>query len=327
MTMILDTRAVSSEVRPEYWSAAIAEHFFPVRIESAAAPAFEARLSGGQVGPLFVRTISGPPHRVTRTRQLVERLDPECILMYVPLRGTCRVGQGDRICELRPGEVAVQDTSTPSSFEAVSGFDVSVVAFPKWFLGGDAVTCARRAAERLAGPDSAMLRLSSSLIAGIGRFAEGPAPSSAEGGGVADMLLALLRGLCAEDDSDSGAGARAATLETRMRQFALARLADPDLGPEQLARAHFVSTRYVHKLFAPLGGVSGWIREQRLLAAARELRETDTPVSEIALRYGYRNAASFARAFRTAQGLSPRESRRAREVQTLHEGRPVQLRG
>ncbi|MGK0742432.1 helix-turn-helix domain-containing protein [Leucobacter sp. Z1108] len=324
MTMILDTRVVSSDVRPEYWSAGIAEHFFPVRIEPASEPVFEARLSGGQVGPLFVRTISGPPHRVTRTRQLVDRLDPECILMYLPRRGTCRVGQGDRICELRPGEVAVQDTSTPSSFEAVSGFDVSVIAFPKWYIGGDAPAFARHAAERLAGPDSTMLRLSSSLLVGIGRLAEGPPPSSAEGDSVANMMLALLRGLCADHDGDSGANARAATLEARMRQYALAHLADPELGPEQLARAHFVSTRYVHKLFAPLGGVSGWIREQRLFSAARELRETDTPVSEVALQYGYRNAASFARAFRKAQGHSPRESRRARELQLFGEGRPTQ---
>lgn len=323
MTMILDTRAVSSEVRPEYWSAGIAEHFFPVRIEPSADPAFEARLSGGQVGPLFVRTISGQPHRVTRTRQLVDRLDPECILMYVPRRGICRVGQGDRICELYPGEVAVQDTSTPSSFEAVSGFDVSVVAFPKWLIGGDAAACARRAAERLAGPDSTILRLSSSLIGGLGALAEGSSASGTEGDAVADMMLALLRGLCADTDSFAVAGARAATLETRMRQYALAHLADPALGPDQLARAHFVSTRYVHKLFAPLGGVSGWIREQRLLSAARELRETDTPVSEIATRYGYRNAASFARAFRKAQGLSPRESRRARELQFLAASRPA----
>ena len=46
-------------------------------------------------------------------------------------------------------------------------------------------------------------------------------------------------------------------LLARMQRYVMAHLQDPELGPEQIARAHYVSTRYVHKLFAASGaGVS-----------------------------------------------------------------------
>ena len=96
-----------------------------------------------------------------------------------------------------------------------------------------------------------------------------------------------------------------------MRRYALAHLHDPGLGPEQIARAHYVSTRYVHKLFAAAGtGVSAWIREQRMERAAQELRESgESSIAHVASRWGYRDAASFSRAFRRAHGRSPRDVR------------------
>lgn len=310
MSVILDTRVVSRADRPDYWSAGIAEHFFPVSVESFGGPPFDARLTGGEVGPLFIRSISGPAHRVERTQRMVASADPECLLLYLVRHGTVRVEQDDRRCELRAGDVAVHDTSRPSSFEALAGFDVQVLTFPKWFLGGQADAVAARTAVRVAGADTPLIRIAAPLFAAIAQAADGGGVSGAEGEAAAEMLLPVIRGLYVERDIDRASG-RSSLLQSRMRQYALANLGDPELGPEQIARAHYVSTRYVHKLFAPFGGVSAWIREQRLEAAARELRETDHPVSDIASSWGYRNSASFARAFRRAQGRSPRELRLA----------------
>ena len=103
----------------------------------------------------------------------------------------------------------------------------------------------------------------------------------------------------------------AQTLLARMQQYAREHLHDPELGPEQIARAHFVSTRYVHKLFATSDtGVSSWIRGRRLEGAAEELRNfPGTAIATIAARWGYRNPASFSRAFRELHGYAPRDAR------------------
>ncbi|WP_227468196.1 AraC family transcriptional regulator [Microbacterium sp. YJN-G] len=308
MSMMLDTRAVSPTERTDYWAAGIAEHYFPMRVESFGSATFDARLAGGAIGPLFVRSISGPPHRVARTRGMIASADPENILLYLLRRGCCIVEQDGRSCELRAGDLAVQDTSRPSSFEAPVDFDVMVVSFPRWMLGGRADAIAARAAERVHGGRDPVLRLAASLFSGAGILAEGPGLNDGDGDVVADMLLpAMLNLFRRSDDAASASDALAA----RMRRYALEHLRDADLGPARIAGAHHVSTRLVHKQFATAGGVSAWIRQQRLEAAAEELRSTDHPVSEVASRWGYRDPASFARAFRRAWGQSPGQVRAA----------------
>lgn len=104
---------------------------------------------------------------------------------------------------------------------------------------------------------------------------------------------------------------RVSTHLSEMKRYASRRLQDPSLGPQQLARAHYVSTRYVHKLFAASGtSVSRWIRDQRLDGAARVLQSSpELPISLVASRWGYRNAASFSRAFNERFGCTPSELR------------------
>lgn len=311
MTMMLDTRVVSPGERSAYWAAGIAEHYFPVRVDSFAAGLFDARLTGAQVGPLVVRSISGLPHRVSRTPRMVADADPESILLYLVRRGACLLEQDGRICELRAGDVAVHDTSRPSSFEARVGFDVTVVSFPRWFLGGYADAIADRVATRVRSVDDPLARLAAPLFVGVERVTEGAGLAGSDGDAAAEMLLPVIRNLFRDRDGDDDHTTGADLLHARMRRYALESLQDPALDPEQIARAHHVSVRYVHKLFAPSGGVAAWIREQRMKAAADELRTTALPVADVAVRWGYRDAASFARAFRRAWGQSPGQLRRA----------------
>jgi AraC-like DNA-binding protein len=51
-------------------------------------------------------------------------------------------------------------------------------------------------------------------------------------------------------------------------------LGDLALGPTSIARAHYISTRYLHKLFAGERlTVSDWVRRRRLEACRRDLRD------------------------------------------------------
>ena len=43
---MLDTRTVAPSDRPDYWSAGIADHFFPMHVESLGPWSLEARLTG-----------------------------------------------------------------------------------------------------------------------------------------------------------------------------------------------------------------------------------------------------------------------------------------
>ena len=101
-------------------------------------------------------------------------------------------------------------------------------------------------------------------------------------------------------------------LLARMQRYAMEHLHDPELGPEQIAQAHFVSTRYVHKLFAASGsGVSAWIRERRFERAVGELRRS--PGNDDRLGRGAvgipRSGQLQSRLPRATYGCAPRELR------------------
>ena len=97
------------------------------------------------------------------------------------------------------------------------------------------------------------------------------------------------------------------------RRIIDANLGDPGLGPEQVARACFISTRYLYRVFEREGlGVCEWIRCARLDRCRRDLVDpafADQSIVAIASRWGFPNAPHFSRLFREAYGCSPRDYR------------------
>jgi AraC-like DNA-binding protein len=108
-------------------------------------------------------------------------------------------------------------------------------------------------------------------------------------------------------------------LAARIEAFIGGQLSDPDLSPAKLAAAHHVSVRCLHRVFQAKGtSVSATIRRGRLERCRRDLIGTDDPIHRIALRWGFRRAADFSRAFRAMYAVTPREYRQRNAL-----GRPV----
>jgi transcriptional regulator GlxA family with amidase domain len=91
------------------------------------------------------------------------------------------------------------------------------------------------------------------------------------------------------------------------------RHADPTLGLHEVAREIATSSRQLQRVFSELAGSA--FRDElaavRMQHGAALLQTTDLPVTEIARRVGYRQAAQFAKAFRRHHGVSPSGLRRA----------------
>jgi AraC-like DNA-binding protein len=112
----------------------------------------------------------------------------------------------------------------------------------------------------------------------------------------------------------SGSAWRRALLQN-VQDYILAHLGDANLGPQSIA-AHFrFSPRYLHRLFEEFDyTVSDWIRKRRLLAGQSELADPARDaegITQIAMRYGFCDAAHFSRAFKGEFGLSPRDFRQS----------------
>jgi AraC-like DNA-binding protein len=82
-----------------------------------------------------------------------------------------------------------------------------------------------------------------------------------------------------------------------------------------LTRAHGISVRYLHLIFNERDvTVGGRIRLRRLAQCRVTLTNArrERSITEIALKWGFSDAAHFSRSFKGAFGISPSAFRRAR---------------
>jgi AraC-like DNA-binding protein len=108
------------------------------------------------------------------------------------------------------------------------------------------------------------------------------------------------------------------TLAVRVMDYVRMHLADSDLSASSVAAFHNVSVRTLYSALARAGTtLGGWVREQRLEEARRDLAKPGAQLSTIAAigrRWGFNDPTAFSHSFKTAYGLSPREWRELRHT-------------
>jgi AraC family transcriptional regulator, regulatory protein of adaptative response / methylphosphotriester-DNA alkyltransferase methyltransferase len=85
-----------------------------------------------------------------------------------------------------------------------------------------------------------------------------------------------------------------------------------DLELRDVARRVSTSPRQLQRAYAEIGGTTfrTHLTDVRMRRAAELLRSTSASVHDIARRVGYRQAAQFAKAFRSRHGVAPSAFRR-----------------
>jgi len=126
----------------------------------------------------------------------------------------------------------------------------------------------------------------------------------------AEVALELFRA-AVEPGLPASRAARRQALRSDIRRYVRGRLQDPALDPELIARAHAMSVRTLHALFEETEeSVAALVRRERLLRCREDLeRPLGGGVTEIAFRWGFRDAGHFSRIFKREFGLTPREVR------------------
>jgi AraC-like DNA-binding protein len=187
-----------------------------------------------------------------------------------------------------------------------------VAQFPKALLG-----CGPNAVREMLGRPVACASGLGALLHGflgqIGR--DGGLARSADrprlGSIILDLTVSLIEAEAGLGPNGSG---RDAPLLDRIKAFIAANLHDPALTPAEIAGAHHISVRHLHRLFRQDGrGVSSHLRHSRLERCRRDLEDprlAHTPVHAIGARWGFPRPPDFSRSFRGAYGLPPGEYRR-----------------
>lgn len=94
---------------------------------------------------------------------------------------------------------------------------------------------------------------------------------------------------------------------------------DKEIDFHEAAKLSGTSEYHFRRLFSYLSGMSlnTYIRQRKLSQACIDLQKGNSKVIDIAIKYGYNSADSFARAFKEWAGINPSEVKKAKYLKTF----------
>ncbi|WP_085253720.1 AraC-like ligand-binding domain-containing protein [Mycobacterium saskatchewanense] len=298
----------------------ISERLVPMRLSTDDTEGFRARARSVSLGDVRLSDLwARGPFVARRTVQLITAGCPEYLKVGLQLSGVAGISQGSREAELRPGDIVLYDTSRPYQISTAASFRMQTVMLSRGALRLSPAQLEQLPLRPISCRQGLGL-LVSQYLRGLNRQLDaGLHPASCH---LADALVDLLAALFVEElasasraptESDNGR----AGLLNRVRAHIESRLADPHLNVASIARSHYISVRYLQKLFEEQGDtVTGWIRAQRLEHCRRDLANPDLAahsIGSIAANWGLVDQPHFSRLFKSAYGMCPRDYR-GREI-------------
>lgn len=297
------------------WRSLAGGRFVPLRVTSDRGADFQAELRTRDIGRVTINEITAAAHRVERTPDLISPDDRRHYKLSLLLEGEGLVTQDGRTAALRPGDIAIYDTSRPYTMDFIDDMRCLVMAFPQDVFEVAPQLIRRITAVRLAGDDGVgtvispfMQHLAENLEILHGVSGERIVRSAL------DLLTALVYAEIANGDAEAGES-RWIELQT-CKRWIEDHLDDPGLSASAVAKAHFMSVRHLQYLFHDEGlTASGYIRARRLEGCRLDLSDaaqSTLSVAQIAQRWGFVDASHFSKVFKAEFGLSPRKFRSLR---------------
>jgi AraC-like DNA-binding protein len=303
--------------RAEHWRRLLTTAIAPMDVRLREGPGTLDSVAAAPLGRVQVARVSIGPGGVHRTRRHIGRRDPAAYHVVLHVAGDADLQHQGRGGRLTPGTLSVVDLAEPfacrHSAETIVALTVPKSLMPLSEADVNGVT-----GVPLSGSEGAARLLAGMLRELSGRLDEVDPQSSARlGVALVDLVAATITPLLRHRPGESAntMASRRRALLLQIHRYIEERLAHPDLGPEQIAAAHHISLRYLHKLFeSQATSVAGLIRQRRLEGCRRDLLDPNQghrTVSAVGASHGFVSDTQFSRAFRSRYGVPPGEFRRA----------------
>ena len=319
MNLVFSTAELPAEERLPALHEAVSQGFLPLSVtpigrDGAVAP-FDGTVMVRDFDGLRVTRFIGSSLTAIRSTRHIGASTSDDYLIALHVKGLARAQQDGRQVILKPGDLALLDSTRPYSMELLNAGPFEHLAYrvPRAALEYRATDLQRAVAVAVtAGSDAGGLASHhlSALAAPTWRTPIAQSTPLVESG--LDILVAALRaaaGISIDDTSHQ------MQMLGSVKRYALSRLGDPNLSPGSVAAALYISSRQLHRLFAREQTTFGrWLREQRLRRSRGDLadqRLRDLPTAQIAERWGYRSNAHLTRSFSDRFGVGPRDFRRS----------------
>lgn len=254
-----------------------------------------------------------------RTFDFTWHFHPEYELTLIT-RGTGTRLVGRSIESYRPGDLTLIGSAVPHAYVSTSGttdHEAVLVQFDRDFLGPDFFGRPEFAsvARLLDGPAVATHFEATRAVVDRCRSLAGLAP--------ADQTLALVRllvELAVDEQARPLAGEGPFDGLSRLARDRIDAVCaylqaafTGDVRLAEVARVAHLSPAACSRFFRRALGrtITEYVTELRVATACQLLRDPELPIAEIATRCGYANLSNFNRRFRSLEGRTPREYRRA----------------
>jgi AraC family transcriptional activator of tynA and feaB len=282
---------------------------FDVRATYRTPGAFHGSVTRRRFGDIALVDCAASPFLGDRSLAVMGDHPEEIVGFQFVRKGVELVRESRREIALTTGDVVLWDGLQPTQVEVVEPFVKRTLIFPRERV----LAVCPRLADLKALPPMDRHGAASLLVRYVNALAvELPGLDAVGKTAAADAALELLRA-AVEPAVPTSRDARRAALRAEVRRYVRTRLRDPALDPEAIARAHAISVRALHALFEDTGeSVAGLVRRERLARCYEDLElPSGGSVTEIAFRWGFRDAAHFSRVFKREFELTPSEVRQA----------------
>lgn len=315
MRLVYSSQDLGGADQLSRYQALVASRVAKIEAQPSRRAGFNCEIAEMNVGPLRFVRIQSDPVELRRSMRCIEADGQTQYLVGLNLSGSSTVHHATGRRVIPTGGLFLLDKTVPYESAVIERTDRIMIAIPRALL------------ERRLDDPGRYLSVMPATDAGVGRLAatylatlveQGPAMTVSQQTAAADMCLDLLAmafeaGDAAHGDTSRGSGPRTVMLLSRIKAYLRCRLADPDLSPSEIARAHGISKRYLHTLFASTNNTLGaWIREERMARAHAALvdpRCERLSITELALREGFNDIPHFSRQFKARFGMTPAVAR------------------
>lgn len=288
------------------WRVASNSAFGKISIDTAHPETFAVELRTATVGDVSLFDMRTSPHKVARRAEDIQASDIAYCKLSLQIQGTSIMRQDGRETTLKPGDLALYVTHRPYTLEYTHDQHSLVVYFPQSYLHltpFQLETITARTVSRDQGLGRVMVPLFEQLAENVDVL-EGPHAVAL----VQSALNMLVTVFASELDSQPGMNSDNLLFD-QAQQYIQQNLGDPDLGPQSIADALFVSVRQLHARFSvQKTTVGAYIRAKRLEGIrgdlANPLMKKDS-IATISARYGLHDASQVSRAFKAEFRESP----------------------
>lgn len=270
---------------------------------------FSLTVGGKALNDIGVSHLAGARHSVEQPHSNTDDDAGDNRLVHVQLGGESALVQDDRTAVLRPGDIAVYTASRPFSLD--HGGESVIFRIPKRELQlpdgmVDELVGVRLARERT------LVRVITPLVTQLSRSIDDLSGSS--GRRVIQSAVGMVSAVVLETHQSVELAGPGRQLEGVL-DYIDANLSRRELSVAEIATANFMSARKLHALFEQQDTtVAAFVRSRRLDRCRRDLADSEFAqlrISDIAARWGFRDAAHFSRLFADRFGASPRAFRSA----------------